>query len=169
MLIIYLFLIMISVTVYQLACFVSHICYMAKIGYIADNIRCKDDLLYLKLRDYEHVIAEIFRRQGYKVQMSDHFGEGGTGIILDGVYYVIARKESYNSLVEIEQAKKLVKHMRDNNIHRGIIITLGDFKGNTKNYCHMHVIKCINGDQLIQMLRSVQALKTRSAFSRNIS
>ncbi|NLM11025.1 MAG: restriction endonuclease [Clostridiaceae bacterium] len=166
MLIMYLLLILVTIIVYELVSWIIHIYYLVKISLLADNIECKDDLLYLKLKDYEYVIAEVFRRQGYKVQMSDHFGEGGNGIILNDIYYVIVRKESYHNLVEIEQAKKLVKHMRDNNIHRGMIITLGDFKSNTKNYCHMNVIKCINGDQLIQMFKSVQALSAQSAFLR---
>lgn len=48
--------------------------------------------------------------------------------------------------------------MQDNDIYRGMIITLGDFKPNTRNYCHMHVITCINGNQLLQMLKKVQSL-----------
>lgn len=166
MLIIYIFLILVTLIFYELACFVFHICYLVKISLLVDGIKCRDDLLYLKLKDFEYAIAEVFRRQGYKVQMSDHFGEGGTGIILDNIYYVIVRKENYHNLVEVELAKKLTKHMRDNNIHRGMIITLGDFKANTKRYCHMNVIKCINGEQLVQMFKSVHSLSTQSAFSK---
>ena len=56
-------------------------------------------------------------------------------------------------MIEIEQAKKLIKHMQDNEIYRGMIITLGDFKANTRNFCHMNVITCVNGNQLLQMLK----------------
>lgn len=167
MLIFNLFLILITIIVYELASLIIHICYLIKISFLVDNIKCKDDLLYLKLKDFEYAIAEVFRRQGYKVRMSDHFGEGGNGLILNDIYYVMVRKESYHNLVEIEQARKLAKHMRDNNIHRGMIITLGDFKTNTKNYCHINVIKCINGDKLIQMIRNVHALSAESAFSKH--
>ncbi len=59
--------------------------------------------------------------------------------------------------MEIEQAKKLAKHMRENGIYRGMLITLGDFKNNTKNFCHLNVIKCINGNQLLQMCKDVQS------------
>lgn len=166
MLILYIFLFLVVMIVYELVNWIIHICYMIKISILVDNIESRDDLLYLKLKDFEYAIAEVFRRQGYKVQMSDHFGEGGNGIILNDIYYVIVRKESYHNLVEIEQAKKLIKHMRNNNIHRGMIITLGDFKANTKNYCHTNVVKCINGEQLLQMFKSVQALSTQSVFSK---
>lgn len=166
MLIIYIFLILVSIILFELVSWIIHICYIIKINLLVDNIKDKDDLLYLKLKDYEFAIAEVFRRQGYKVKMSDHFGEGGNGIILNDIYYVIARKESYHNLVEIEQAKKLIKHMKDNDIHRGIIVTLGDFKTNTKNYCYTNVIKCINGDQILQMFKDVQALSTESVVSK---
>lgn len=166
MLIINLLLILITLIFFELIRWIVHVCYLVKISVLADNIKCKDDLLYLKLKDFEYVIAEVFKRQGYKVQMSSHFGEGGNGIILNDIYYVIAKKESYHNLIEPEEAKKLVKHMKDNNIHRGIIITLGDFKTSTKNYCYVNVIKCINGDQLMQIIKSAQALSTQSVFSK---
>jgi len=164
MLNIYFLLFLFAFIVYEVASRIIHVCYLVKISLLVDSIKCRDDLLFLRLKDFEYAIAEVFRRQGYKVQMSDHFGDGGTGIILDNIYYVIARKENYHNLMEIEQAKKLTKHMRDNNIYRGMIITLGDFKESTKRYCHMNVIKCINGEQLIQMFKSVQALSAQSVF-----
>jgi len=166
MLIIYLFLILVTFFVYELINRIVHICYLVKISILVDNIGCINDLLYLRLKDFEYAIAEVFRRKGHKVQMADHFGEGGNGIILDEIYYVIVRKDSLHSLVEIEQAKKLAKHMRDNNIHRGMIITLGDFKTNTRRFCHTNVIKCINGDELFRMFKSVQGLSPQSVYSK---
>ena len=132
MLIIYAFLIIVTVVFYEVVSFIVHIVYLVKISSMVDNINSKYDLLLLRLKDYEYCIAEVFRRQGYRVQLSNHFGDGGNGIILDDIYYVIVNKVSFHNLVEIEQAKKLIKHMSDNDIHRGMIITLGDFKTNTK-------------------------------------
>lgn len=166
MLIIYLLLVLFTMLVYEAANFIIQIFYMVKISILVNRIESTDDLLYMKTRDFEHAVAEVFRRQGYRVRISDHFGEGGNGIILDDKYYVIARKDSLHSLVEIELAKKLAKHMRDNGIYRGMIITLGDFKSNTKNYCHINVIKCINGEELIKMFKSVQSLPNRSVLTR---
>lgn len=166
MLIIYIFLILASSIVCEIISRIIHILYLVKISFLVDGIKCRDDLLYLKLKDFEYAVAEVFRRQGHKVRMSSHFGEGGTGIILDETYYVMVRKDSFHNLVEIEQAKKLAKHMRDNKIYRGMIITLGDFKANTKNYCHTNVIKCINGDELLRMFKSVQRLSAQSVFSK---
>ncbi|HZK27596.1 MAG TPA: restriction endonuclease [Thermoclostridium sp.] len=166
MLIIYAFLIAIAFIFYEVVSFIVHIIYLVKISSIVDSIDSKYDLLLLKLKDYEYTIAEAFRRQGYRVQLSDHFGDGGNGIILNDLYYVVVKKVSYHSLIEIEQAKKLIKHMMGNDIHRGMIITLGDFKTNTKNYCHTNVINCINGDQLLQMIKNVQTESIETIFSK---
>jgi restriction system protein len=159
MLMLYFFTLIIAWFTYEVISRVVHLLYLVKISILVDSIKRKDDLLFLRTKDYEYVIAEVFKRTGYKVRMSSHFGDGGAGLILNDLYYVIARKEAYHHLVEIEQAKKLIKHMQDNNIYRGMIILLGDFKLNTKNLCHIHSIKCINGNQLLQMIKEVQVVK----------
>jgi len=167
MIIVNLFLIFFTLLVYAVVSWITHICYLVKISILVDNIGCMDDLLYMRVKDLEYAVAEVFRRKGFRIRMSDHFADGGNGIILDEIYYVIVRKDSFHGLVELEHAKKLAKHMRDNNIYRGMIITLSDFKANTKNYCHKNVIKCINGTELFQMIKSVQRLSALSVFQNN--
>ncbi len=162
MLIIYALAILISLIFYKFFALMAGFLYSVKISMLVDKIQCKDDLIFLRVKDYENVIAEIFRRKGFKVCLSDHFGEGGTGIILNDLYYVLARKERYP--VEIEFAKKLCRHMRNNSIYKGIIVTLGDFKANTRNYCHTNVITCIGGNQLLQMCKNVQGAAIDTIF-----
>ncbi len=159
MLMMYLFFCLTAWVLYELVSRILHRLYLIRISMLVDSIGHMEDLLFLSLQDFEYVIAEIFRRSGYKVKMSRHFADGGNGIILDDMHYVVARKDAFHHLIEIEQARKLVKHMQDNQIYRGMIITLGDFKQNTRNYCHMYVITCICGNQLMQMLKKAQSLK----------
>lgn len=166
MLILYMLLFLFASVLYIVIRLASEVAYYVKISLLLDSIQSKNDLLYLNIKDYESVIAEVFRRNSYRVRLSDHFGEGGRGIILNDLYYVQAKKESYHHLVDIEQAMKLTKHMRDNNIHRGMIITLGDFKQCTKKFCHMYVITCINGDQLLKMCLDAQKVGYASIFER---
>jgi len=153
---------------YSIIRLVCDAAYYVKISLLLDSIQCKDDLLYLRTKDYESVIAEVFRRNNHRVRLSDHFGEGGRGIILNDLCYVQVKKENYRHLMEVEEAMKLVRHMRGNNIHRGMIITLGDFKQCTKKFCHMYVITCINGDQLLKMCVDAQKTGYASIFERNL-
>lgn len=163
MLMMYLFLFLTTWVVFELVCRIIHLIYLVRISILVDTINSKDDLLLLTMQDYEYVIAEVFKRSGYKVRMSRHFADGGNGLILNDLYYVVAKKQACHHLIEVEQARKLTKHMRDNDIYRGMIITLGDFKPSTRNYCHMNVITCINGNQLLEMLKKVQFLNPVSA------
>lgn len=155
MLIMYLFFIIVSLVVYGFVAFVSSIAYKVKINRLLDNIHTKEDLLYMNTKDFENVIAEMFRRKGNKVKLSDRFADGGNGIILNDIQYVQVKKYPYHHLIEIEHAKKLSRFMQIESIYRGKIITLGDFKENTKKYCHKSVIECINGDRLLTMCQEV--------------
>jgi restriction system protein len=166
MLIIYAITLFFSWILCELSVMLFELFYCAKISILVDKISCKDDLLYLRVKEYEYVIAEIFRRSGYKVRLSDHFGEGGTGIILNDLYYVLPRKECYHHHVEVELAKKLNHHMKNNSIYRGMIVTLGDFKINTKKFCYTNVINCINGNQLMQMCKDVKGTGLDTIFAK---
>ena len=100
--------------------------------------------------------------------MLDRFGEGGNGIILDDLYYVLAKKDGFHHLIEVEQAKKLIKHMQDDGICKGMIVTLGNFKQSTEAFCYTHVIKCINGNQLLQMCKEVRDISPVSIFAKRL-
>ena len=163
MLMMYLFFLLTAWVLFEIVNRILHVVYLVRISMLVDSIDNKQDLLFLSLQDYEYVICEVFKRSGYRVRMARHFADGGNGMILNDLYYVVARKEAYHHLIEVEQARKLTKHMQDNDIYRGMIITLGDFKPNTRNYCHMNVITRINGNQLMQMLKKVQSLNPLSA------
>jgi hypothetical protein len=77
-----------------------------------------------------------------------------------------SENNSFSPEKDNEQAKKLARHMHENGIYRGMLITLGDFKNNTKNFCHLNVIKCINGNQLLQMCKNTQGSGTLPLFER---
>ena len=123
---------------------------------LLDNITCKQDLLYMHTRDFENVIAQMFRRHGNKVMFSDKFGDGDMGIILDDIKYVQVKKYPFHHLMEVEHAKKITKCMQTDDIYKGMIISLGDFKQNTRKFCHTHVIECIDGNKLLAMCKQVQ-------------
>lgn len=143
-------------TFYNIIRIIANILYYIKINNKLDMIQTKYDLLYMKRKDYEKVIMEMFKRKGYKVRFSDRFGEGDNGFILDNIQYVQAMKDSLKTELAVESIKKFNRCMQRDSIYRGIFITLGDFKNNTRKFCHKNVIKCINGDELLLMCKEVQ-------------
>jgi restriction system protein len=126
---------------------------------LLEHINSREELLYLHFKDFLQVIIEVLKRKGYKVRITDKCGEEGNGLILNGRQYVEVWKHSINQIVDVEAAMKLARCMQVNSTHRGMLITLGDFKQNTRVYCHKNVIECINGEQLLEMCKEVQTRK----------
>ena len=138
---------------------IGSILFKIKVNRILESINTREDLQYIKFVVFLHLAAEVFKRKGYKVKITDKCGEEGNGLILNDIQYVEIWKYGLNHAVDCEAAMKLAKCMRSNSIYRGILITLGDFKHNTKLFCHKNVIECITGEQLLAMIKEVQKKK----------
>jgi restriction system protein len=138
---------------------VKNILYKIEMNKLLNTITEKEDLLYLRLKDFIYISMELLRRKGYKVKTTNNCGMEGSGLQLDSILYAEIWKHGLNQVVEVELAMNLAKCMQNNSICRGMIITLGDFKLNTKAFCHKNVIECINGDQLLSMCKEAQKSK----------
>lgn len=162
MLLICIFLIITALIINAMVVSIAKTFYKIKINSLLDNINTKEDLLYMNIKDFENIIAVMFKRNGYKVEFTERFGEGNRGLILNNLQYVQMEKSALNRLMDVEPVRKLSKSMQTDSIYRGIIITLGGYKRITRNYCHKNVIKCIDGDQLVNMLRDSKNKELRT-------
>ncbi|OGO80469.1 MAG: hypothetical protein A2Y21_11300 [Clostridiales bacterium GWC2_40_7] len=159
MLFLYLLLLFTVMTVYWLGIIICYVYGKIRINGLLETINTIEDLEYIRFMDFLKLTAEVYKRKGYTVRVTDKCGEEGNGLILNDKQYVEIWKHGLNHAVDCEAAMKLAKCMRSNSIYRGILITLGDFKQNTRMYCHKNVIECINGEQLISMFKEVQKKK----------
>lgn len=150
---IFVFLYLLFDTVYRI---VKKIMYSRKIKNLLLNIGTKEKLLYTGEKDLLNTLALLFCKKGYKVKITDLCGEYVNGLILNDVVFVELWKNSPGHLLEIETAVKLSRCMQKAGIYRGMLITTGDFKNNTKLYCHKYVIECINGDMLLDMFKEAR-------------
>lgn len=133
--------------------------YKRKINKILRDINTKQDLLYLNFKDYMSVISEVLKRMGYAVRLTEACGIEGSGLTLNNIQFAEVWKHGIQQSVDVELAMNLSKCMKNSSIHRGMLITLGDFKPCTLVYCHTNVIDCINGDRLLAMCKSIQNTK----------
>ena len=156
MLILILLLLSIVMIIHGFLTLIHSILYKIKINRLLENINSKEDLMFMSMKCFWGVVNEVFKRKGYDTEFTDKCGEEENGLILNETQYVEMWKHSLTQLVEIESAMKLANCMRRNSIYRGMLITLGDYKLNTKSFCHRNVIECINGDQLLEMCKEVQ-------------
>lgn len=132
------------------------IIYRMKIAKILETINAKEDLLFLDCRDFVNLVAEVFRRKGCVVEITDKCGEDGNGLIINGTKLAEVWKHGPRQAVNVEAGMKLAKCMSSNSIYKGMLITLGNFKPITKHFCYANVIECVGGERLLQMCKEVQ-------------
>lgn len=159
MLILILLMIIVAKIIYGIYTVIWNAYYKMKIDNLIEDINTKEDLLFTNYKDFINVIAEAFKRKGYTVKFTDKCGEECNGLILNDIQYVEVWKHGLDQVIEVEAAMKLSKCMQLNSIYRGMLVTLGDFKQNTRSFCHKSVIECMNGDQLLAMCKEVQRRK----------
>lgn len=159
MLIFYAITIAIAFIIYHAVILAVNISFRIKVNKLLENIDDLEDIQYINFKILLYITAEMFRRKGYSVKITDKCGEEGSGLLLDDTRFVEIWRRALYREVECEVAMKLARCMQSNSIYRGVLITLGDFKRNTRIYCHKNVIECITGQQLLSMLKEVQKRK----------
>ena len=111
-------------------------------------------------REFEMLVGEAFRRQGYMVEET---GLGGA----DGGIDLILRKQGRTELVQCKQWRSrqvrpavvremwgLVHHHRADGVK---IVCVGEFTRDAAAFARDKSIELINGERLLAMVREVQA------------
>ena len=127
---------------------------------MVDQQTSLESLRTMSWKDFEFMVAEAYRRQGYKVDFS--LGKGA-----DGGVDLVLRKAGRVSLVQCKQWKTWkvgVKSVReflgaltDAGIQKGVFITLNGYSGDAKQLAEKHDIEIVNETGLAQMLESTDA------------
>lgn len=116
-------------------------------------------LLKLSWREFEEVIGEVYRRQGYSVV--ENAGPGA-----DGGIDLVARKEGETVLIQCKHWKSqkigvptvremfgLWNSQRANEVH---IVTCGNYTDEAKQFARGKPIKLIDGISLVQLINKAQ-------------
>lgn len=139
---------------------VSRIIRFYRTNRLFESINTMKDLIYMNSSDLVSVTAKMLKLKGNEVKVTDKCGEEGNGLILNNLIFTEVWKQSIGHSMEIESAMKLARQMKVNKVYRGMIVTTGSFKNNTLSFCHKNVIRCINGNQLLGMIKEVQIKRT---------
>lgn len=110
-------------------------------------------------KQFEFLVAEAFRRQGYQVEFSLSRGaDGGVDLIL--------RKENRTSLVQCKQWKvfsvgapivrEMFGLMTTEHADEAIIVTSGKFTRDAQDFAAGKPIRLIDGPELLTLIQSVQ-------------
>ncbi len=126
-------------------------------------------------KDFEHLVAEAFRRQGYQVEYS--LGRGA-----DGGVDIVLRKPDRKVLVQCKQWKvfsvgapvirEMFGLMTAEQADEAIIVTSGKFTRDAQDFAAGKPIRLIDGPQLLALVQSVQtnpAAAEKSGFKSPIA
>lgn len=114
----------------------------------------------LSWREFEELVGEAFRRQGFTVIENTNAGaDGGIDIRLrkDGLLHVVQCKNWKSSKVGVQIVREMYGVMVSENASSVFIIISGDFTQEAINFAKNKPINLINGIRLESMITSVQA------------
>lgn len=119
-----------------------------------------DSLLTLSWQEFEQFVGEAYRRQGYRV-----FERGGAGA--DGGIDLELRSKDKTLVVQckrwrsrtigVELVRELYGAMVGEGAHGAIFVTSGSFTPDAINFARDKPIKLVDGRELTEMLRGIQA------------
>lgn len=126
---------------------------------LVDQQTSLDSLRDLPWKQFEFLVAEAFRRQGYQVDFS--LGSGA-----DGGIDLVLQRDGHTSLVQCKQwrtysvgapvVREMFGLMVAENADEVIIVTSGHFTRDAEAFAQDKPIRLINGPELLALVRSVQ-------------
>ena len=131
--------------------------------HLVDQQTSLESLRNTTWKDFEYLVAEAFRRQGYQVEFS--LGRGA-----DGGVDLTLRKDGRISLVQCKQWKvfsvgaPVIREMfgllTSERADEAIIVTSGNFTHEAQSFAEGKPIRLLDGPQLLALVQSIQTRPT---------
>ncbi|MEJ8849353.1 restriction endonuclease [Variovorax rhizosphaerae] len=119
-----------------------------------------DSLDDMSWREFEMLVGEVFRLQGYSVLENDGPGpDGGIDLTLrkDGEKYLVQCKQWRAFKVSVPVVRELYGVMAASGASGGFVVTSGRFTAEAEEFAKGRNIQLIDGPRLQQMLRQAKA------------
>ena len=126
---------------------------------LVDQQTSLESLRGVPWKDFEFLVAEAYRRQGYAVDFS--LGKGA-----DGGVDLVLRKSGRTSLVQCKQWKvfsvgapvirEMFGLMTAERADEAIIVTSGKFTAEAESFAHGKPIQLVDGPRLLQLVKQAQ-------------
>jgi restriction system protein len=122
----------------------------------------KSSLNKMSWLEFEQLTHEIFRQRGYWVTETPVGADGGIDLVLEknGEKTFVQCKQWKVQKVGVKVIRELYGVMTAANVKSGIVITSGEYTPDAKDFARKSNIVLINGDDLFEMIRSVNESKT---------
>jgi restriction system protein len=129
----------------------------------------KDVLNDMSWRQFEMLVGESYRQQGYQVRELGGSGpDGGADLVLtkDGKKYLVQCKQWKAYKVGVKPVRELLGVMVGAGATGGIVVTSGEFTLDAKNFSQNNNIQLVGGSDLHKMIRGV---KPKTVLPDNVS
>lgn len=89
-------------------------------------------------RDFEKLVAEVFRRKGYSVSMTEGSADGGVDVVLyrRGTRSFVQCKQWRSTKVGVGVVRELYGVMASESVEEGYVVTCGTFTEAAKDFAH---------------------------------
>ena len=126
---------------------------------LVDKQKDIESIRTLSWRDFEHLVGEAYRRQGYTVLENTDIGpDGGVDLRLkkDGNRFLVQCKQWRTMKVGVKVVRELYGVMTAEHATGGIVITSGIFTQEAKNFAADKPIDLVEGNQLFALIGTVR-------------
>lgn len=116
-------------------------------------------------RQFEHLVGEAFRRQGYKVEATGLGADGGIDLILHrhGERILVQCKQWRKQRVDVKTVREMFGLLAHHNADAVKIVALGRFTAEAERFAAGKPIELVDGETLLAMIRAVQDTPSPSA------
>jgi restriction system protein len=128
-------------------------------GKMLENQTGLDSIKNLSWRQFEELVGEVFRRQGYLVLENPSDGaDGGVDLRLrkNGQITFVQCKHWKSKSVGVKIVRELYGVMTAAKANHGILATFGNFTQEAKNFAKGKPIHLITGNKLTKLISEVQ-------------
>jgi restriction system protein len=118
-----------------------------------------DTIRHLNWKQFEELVGEAYRRQGYKVYEKTGTGpDGGIDLTLkkNNELIIVQCKQWRNTKVGVDKVRELYGVQISKNANRSILITSGFFTQEAENFAANKPIDLIDGFQLLKSIKNIQ-------------
>jgi len=118
-----------------------------------------DSIRRLNWQEFERLLGEAYRRQGFDViQRGGPVGDGGADLELrkNGEKLLVQAKHWKTWVVRLPQVRELWGAVADEHADGGIFVTSGTFTNDARAWTKDKNLTLVDGDELAQMITAVQ-------------
>lgn len=122
----------------------------------------------LSWREFEHLLAESFRRQGHRVSDTGAGADGGVDLVLEkaGSRTLVQAKQWRARKVGVRPVRELFGVQTSEGADSAIIVTSGNITAEARRFADSNAVQVIEGATLLQMIREVQRHRPQPAVAR---